>query len=71
MRTAVPRRPSPGLPVRCAGVDQDAAVFVTAPPGPAVDGAVTVIDLDEPLLIPMQELWQPHTNSAVCEMILR
>ncbi|MEO9203852.1 MAG: hypothetical protein ABI253_15970 [Mycobacterium sp.] len=46
-------------------------MFVTAPPGPAVDGAVTVIDLDEPLLIPMQELWQPHTNSAVCEMILR
>lgn len=60
-----------GCPPEVAAVTEDAAAFVTAPPGPAVDGAVTVIDLDEPLLVPMQALWQPHTSSAVRELILR
>jgi hypothetical protein len=56
---------------QAAALPEDAAAFVTAPSGPAVDGAVTVIDLDEPLLVPMQGLWQPHTNSAVRDLILR
>lgn len=60
-----------GCPPEVAALTENAAAFVTAPSGPAVDGAVTVIDLDEPLLVPMQGLWQPHTNSAVRDLILR
>ena len=50
---------------------QDWHAFVTAPAGPALDGTVTVVDLDEPLLVPLQALWQPHTSSAVRDLILR
>lgn len=60
-----------GCPPEVAAITEDAAAFVTAPPGPAVGGAVTVIDLDEPLLVPVQALWQPHTSSTVRDMILR
>lgn len=60
-----------GCPPEVAALTEDAAAFVTAPPGPAVRGAVTVIDLDEPLLVPMQGLWQPHTSSAVRDLIVR
>lgn len=59
-----------GCPPEVAPITEDAAAFVTAPPGSAVGGAVTVIDLDGPLLVPMQALWQPHTTSTVREMIL-
>ncbi|GFG84620.1 LysR family transcriptional regulator [Mycolicibacter algericus] len=60
-----------GCPPEVAALTENAAAFVTAPAGPAVSGAVTVIDLDQPLLIPMQALWQPHTSSAVRDLILR
>ncbi|MEZ0381500.1 LysR family transcriptional regulator [Mycobacterium sp. pW045] len=60
-----------GCPPEVAPLTENAAAFVTAPPGPAVGGAVTVIDLDEPLLVPLQGVWQPHTNSAVRDLILR
>lgn len=60
-----------GCPPEVAAITEDAAAFVTAPPGPAVDGAVTVIDVAEPLLVPLQALWQPHTGSAVRDLILR
>ncbi|GFG69924.1 LysR family transcriptional regulator [Mycolicibacter senuensis] len=59
-----------GCPPEVAPLTENAAAFVTAPPGPAVGGAVTVIDLDEPLLVPLQGVWQPHTNSAVRDLIL-
>lgn len=59
-----------GCPPEVAALTEGAVAFVTAPPGPAVDGAVTVIDLDEPLLAPVQALWQPHTGSAVRDLIL-
>ena len=59
-----------GCPPEVAARTENAAAFVTAPPGPAVDGAVRVVDLDDPLLVPMQALWQPHTNSAVREAII-
>lgn len=60
-----------GCPPEVAALTDSAAAFVTAPAGPALDGAVTVVDLDEPLLVPMQGLWQPHTSSAVRDLILR
>ena len=59
-----------GCPPEAAALTEDAAAFVTAARGPAIGGAVTVVDLDEPLLVPMQALWQPHTVSAVRDLIL-
>lgn len=59
-----------GCPPEVAALTENAAAFVTAAAGPAVGGAVTVIDLDEPLLVPLQGLWQPHTSSAVRDLIL-
>lgn len=59
-----------GCPPEAAALTENAVAFVTAPPGPAIGGSVTVIDLDGPLLVPLQGLWQPHTSSAVREMIL-
>lgn len=60
-----------GCPPEVAAITEDAAAFVTSPSGPAVGGAVTVVNLDEPLPVPMQGLWQPHTSSAVRDHILR
>lgn len=60
-----------GCPPEVAALTESAVAFVTAPPGPAVGGAVTVVDLAEPLLVPVQALWQPHTNSPVRDLILR
>ncbi|MGB5794738.1 MAG: LysR family transcriptional regulator [Mycolicibacter algericus] len=59
-----------GCPPEVAALTEHAAAFVTAPAGPALDGSVTVLDLDEPLLVPLQALWQPHTKSAVRDLIL-
>lgn len=39
--------------------------LVTAEPGPAVGGRITVVELEPPLLLPVQALWQLHT---VCEI---
>lgn len=60
-----------GCPPEVAALTENAAAFVTAPAGPAIDGAVTVVDLDEPLLVPLQGLWQPHTSSPIRDLILR
>ncbi len=60
-----------GCPPEVAALTEQAVAFVTAPPGAAADGAVTVVELDEPLLVPMQGLWQPHTSSAVRDLIVR
>ena len=60
-----------GCPPEAAALTEHAAAFVTAPAGPALEGSVTVVDLDEPLLVPLQGLWQPHTSSAVRDAILR
>lgn len=59
-----------GCPPEVAALTENSVAFVTAPAGPAVGGAVRVLDLDGPLLVPMQGLWQPHTSSAVRELIL-
>lgn len=60
-----------GCPPEVAALTENAAAFVTAPAGPTLEGAVRVVDLDEPLLVPLQGLWQPHTSSAVRDAILR
>lgn len=60
-----------GCPPEVAALTENAVAFVTAPAGPALDGAVSVVDLEEPLLVPLQALWQPHTSSAVRDLILR
>jgi DNA-binding transcriptional LysR family regulator len=59
-----------GCPPEVAPLTDDAVAFVTSAPGPAIGGAVTVIDIDGPVLVPMQALWQPHTTSAVRDLIL-
>lgn len=59
-----------GCPPEAAALTEDAVAFVTAPAGPAIGGAVSVVELHGPLLVPMQGIWQPHTHSAVRELIL-
>ncbi|BBY09202.1 LysR family transcriptional regulator [Mycobacterium noviomagense] len=59
-----------GCPPEVAPLTDDAVAFVTSEPGPAVGGAVTVIDIDGPVLVPLQALWQPHTSSAVRDLVL-
>lgn len=60
-----------GCPPEAAALTVDAVAFVTSPPGPAIGGAVTVVELDGPLLVPIQALWQPHTHSAIRDLILQ
>jgi DNA-binding transcriptional LysR family regulator len=59
-----------GCPPEVAPLTDDAVAFVTSAPGPAIGGTVTVIDIDGPVLVPMQALWQPHTTSAVRDLIM-
>ena len=47
-----------------------AIAFVTTPAGPAMDGRVVVVDLQPPLLVPVQALWQRHTISAIRDAVL-
>lgn len=44
--------------------------FVTDPPGPAYGGRVRVIELAEPLLVPVQALWVPGTVSPTRDAFL-
>ena len=59
-----------GCPPEVAPLTNDGVAFVTSPPGPAIGGAVTVVDIEGSVLVPMQGLWQPHTSSAVRDLIL-
>jgi DNA-binding transcriptional LysR family regulator len=59
-----------GCAPEVAPLTEDAVAFVTSAPGPAVDSAVTIIEIVEPVLVPIQALWQPHTTSAVRDLIL-
>ncbi|MBB5915215.1 DNA-binding transcriptional LysR family regulator [Nocardia transvalensis] len=47
----------------------DAVAFVTAPPGAALGGAVTVIDIEDPPLAPVQAVWLPHTRSTIRDLL--
>ncbi|ART69392.1 LysR family transcriptional regulator [Mycobacterium dioxanotrophicus] len=59
-----------GAATVAAPLTTGAVAFVTTPAGPAIAGRVAVIDLDPPLLVPIQALWQRHTASAVRDAIL-
>jgi DNA-binding transcriptional LysR family regulator len=59
-----------GAATVAAPLTTGAVAFVTTPAGPAMARRVAVIDLDPPLLVPIQALWQRHTASAVRDAIL-
>jgi DNA-binding transcriptional LysR family regulator len=59
-----------GCPPEVAPLTDDAVAFVTSAPGPTVGDAVTIVDLEGPVLVPLQALWQPHTSSAARDLIL-
>ena len=59
-----------GAATVAAPLTTGAVAFVTAPAGPAMDGRVSVVDLDPPLQVGIQALWQRHTASAVRDAIL-
>ena len=59
-----------GAATGAASLTAGAIAFVTTPAGPAMTERVAVVDLDPPLLVPVQVLWQRHTASAVRDVIL-
>ncbi|WIM89281.1 LysR family transcriptional regulator [Candidatus Mycobacterium wuenschmannii] len=59
-----------GCPPEVAPLTDDGVAFVTSAPGSAADGAVRVLDLEEPVLVPVQAMWQPHTASAARDAVL-
>lgn len=59
-----------GAATVAAPLTTGAVTFVTTPPGPAMDGRVVVTELEPPLLVGAQAMWQRHTSSAVREVLL-
>lgn len=59
-----------GAAMVAAPLTTGAVALVTAPAGPAMDGRVSVIDLEPTLLVPVQAIWQRHTVSAVRDVLL-
>lgn len=59
-----------GAAMVAAPLTTGAVALVTAEPGTTMDGRVTVIDLDPPLLVPVQAIWQRHTVSAVRDVLV-
>lgn len=49
--------PDQGTPPVTAALNRDCVVMVTAPAGPALGGAVRVIDLEPPYTVPVEALW--------------
>lgn len=47
-----------------------AIAFVTTAAGPAMSGRVVVTELEPPLLVGVQAMWQRHTSSAVRDVLL-
>ena len=58
-----------GTPPVTAVLDNPGVAFVTAPAGPALDGRVVVIELDDPPLAPTQALWLRHTESPIRQLL--
>ncbi|MFD3747427.1 LysR substrate-binding domain-containing protein [Nocardia sp. NPDC058633] len=56
--------PVQGTPPVTAVAGNDFVALVTAPAGPALGGRVTVLDLTDAPLVPVQAIWLPHTISA-------
>lgn len=59
-----------GAATVAAPLTTGAVAFVTHPVGPAMDGRVTVVDLQPPLLVPVQAMWQRHTSSPIRDLLL-
>ena len=59
-----------GAATVAAPLTTGAAAFVTHPVGPVMDGRVTVVDLQPPLLVPVQAMWQRHTYSPIRDLLL-
>jgi DNA-binding transcriptional LysR family regulator len=59
-----------GAATVAAPLTTDAVAFVTSAPGPAMGGRVMVTDLEPPLLVGAQAMWQRHTNSPVRDQVL-
>lgn len=62
--------PIQGTPPVTAVVGNDYVALVTAPTGPALGGRVTVLDLGDAPMVPIQALWLPHTISAARSALL-
>ena len=59
-----------GAATVAAPLTTGAVAFVTSAAGPAMNGRVVVTELEPPLLVGAQAMWQRHTNSAVREELL-
>jgi DNA-binding transcriptional LysR family regulator len=59
-----------GAATVAAPLTTGAVTFVTTAPGPAMDGRVVVTELEPPLLVGAQAVWQRHTGSAVRDVLL-
>lgn len=59
-----------GAATVAAPLTTGAVAFVTTPAGPAMDGRVVIAELEPPLLVGVQAMWQRHTGSAVRDQIL-
>lgn len=59
-----------GAATVAAPLTTGAATFVTTAPGPAMGGRVVVIELEPPLLVGAQAMWQRHTTSAIRDVLL-
>jgi DNA-binding transcriptional LysR family regulator len=59
-----------GAAMVAAPLTTGAIALVTADPGPAMGGRVTVLELDPPLFVPVQAIWQRHTVSEVRDALI-
>lgn len=59
-----------GAATVAAPLTTGAAAFVTHPAGATMDGRVTVVDLRPQLLVPVQAMWQRHTQSPIRDLLL-
>jgi DNA-binding transcriptional LysR family regulator len=59
-----------GCPPEVAPLTDDGVAFVTAAADSAAGGAVRILDLEEPVMVPIQAMWQPHTASAARDAVL-
>jgi DNA-binding transcriptional LysR family regulator len=60
-----------GAATVAAPLTTGAVALVTADAGPVMAGRVVVIDLNPPLLVPVQALWQRHTISEIRDTLIR
>lgn len=62
--------PVQGTPPVTAVAGNDRVALVTAPAGPAMGGRVSVLELLDPPVVPVQAIWLPHTISAARDALL-